>query len=262
MALPTILITGAARGLGAAAALAAANLGANVVLAARSEAELEKVAEEVRRSGREALVVPGDVAQRQYCRHLVEMAAGHYGRIDALINNAGVIQPVARLMEIDTAAWEQNLAVNLFGPVALTHFALPYLRQSRGRVLNVSSGAAASPVAGWSAYCAAKAALNMFNQVLAVEEGEITAVAFRPGVVDTEMQALVRHEGKQGMGAVEHGRFLQYHEQGELLPPELPGHALAVLALYAPQAWSGQFLAWNDTQVESLVQQHQSVYRG
>jgi NAD(P)-dependent dehydrogenase (short-subunit alcohol dehydrogenase family) len=257
MARPTVLITGASRGLGAAAARAAANLGANVVLAARVEADLEKVAEEVRQSGREALVVPGDVAQRQYCRHLVEMAAGHYGRIDALINNAGVIQPVAPLAETDMAAWEQSIAVNLLGAVALTHFALPYLRRSHGRVVNVSSGAAVSVVAGWSAYCAAKAALNMFNQVLAVEESEITAVAVRPGVVDTEMQAIIRQDGQAGMAPEAHGRFLAYHSQGELLPPELPGRALAVVALHAPQTWSGRFVSWDDPEVESLAAERQ-----
>jgi sepiapterin reductase len=262
MAAQIILITGASRGLGAAAARAAAALGANVLLSARSKADLDSVAQEIRQDGGTALVVPADVSREEDCRKIIKAGLAQYGRINALINNAGLLEPVARLADADTAAWEQNVAVNLFGPVTLTRLALPHLRQSRGRVINVSSGAAVSPVAGWSAYCAAKAALNMFNQVLAAEEPEITAVAFRPGVVDTEMQAVIRRKGAQGMGPGEHSRFVQYHEQGELLPPERPGLALAVLACHAPAGWSSRFVSWNDTEVESLVAKYQSVNHG
>jgi 3-oxoacyl-[acyl-carrier protein] reductase len=139
MVAQVILITGASRGLGAATARAAAALGANVLLSARSTVDLDSVAQEIRQDGGTALVVPGDVGREEDCRRIVEAGLAPYGRIDALINNAGVLEPVARLADVDTAAWEQNVVVNLFGPVTLTRLALPHLRQSR-------AGSSTSPV--------------------------------------------------------------------------------------------------------------------
>jgi NAD(P)-dependent dehydrogenase (short-subunit alcohol dehydrogenase family) len=167
--------------------------------------------------------------------------------LDSLVNNAGIIEPIAPIAEADMGAWAYNLAVNLLAPAQLTQLALPHLRAANGRVINVSSGAAVSAIGGWAAYCGAKAALNQFNAVLAVEEPSVTAVALRPGVVDTEMQAVIRRDGGKGMDAGMHGRFLNYHDSGELLPPEKPGRAIAWLALYAPPELSGKFISWDDS---------------
>ena len=250
---PTIIITGASRGLGAAAARIVGERGANVVLNARSEGDLKRVAEEIDPTSERVLVVPGDVSEVETARRLVRSALGAFGRLDGLINNAGVLEPIAPLAQADPERWQKNLLVNAFGPALLTHFALPHLRQQGGRVISVSSGAAVSAVAGWSAYCAGKAALNHLTRVLAVEEPEVTFVALRPGVVDTEMQAEIRRHGEEGMPAEKYQRFVRYHKEGELLPPELPGEALAVLALRAPAAWSGEFVQWDEARVQALV---------
>ena len=255
MAVQTLIITGSSRGLGAAAAQVAARLGMNVVLNARSAGELEAVAQSIRAGGGTAVTVPGDISRLEDCRSVVREAIDHFGRLDALINNAGIIEPIAPIADADPAVWEQNLAINVLGPMMLTQSALPHLRQSQGRVINVSSGAAVNPMPGWSAYCVAKSALNHFNNVLAVEETSVTAIAFRPGVVDTEMQSVIRQEGAGGMPESAHARFVAYHEQGELLPPEVPGMALAILALYAPPEWSGEFIAWDEERVQALVMQ-------
>src|SRR5690606_25300514 len=95
--------------------------------------------------------------------------------------------------------------------------------------------------------------LNHFTRVLAAEEPEIVALTFRPGVVDTAMQQTIREEGGQGMTAESHQKFKQYHETGELLPPERPGRALATLALAAPPQWSGEFIGWGEERVQALV---------
>ncbi len=257
MSKPTIIITGASRGLGAAAARIAAEWGANLVLNARSGDEVAGVArricDESGEAGGEAIAVPGDVSNWEECQQLVERAVERFGSVDALINNAGVIGPFATIAEVDIEAWRYNLSVNLVGPMMLIQAALPHLRKSGGRVVNVSSGAAISPVAGWSAYCASKAALNHLTRVLALEEPAITAIALRPGIVDTEMQAQIRSDGDKGMSTSDHQRFLDYHEQGELQPPEMPGRALAALALRAPHEWSGEFLAWDEERVQQLV---------
>lgn len=252
----TIIITGASRGLGAATTKLAAQLGANVVINARSEDELAAMAEEIRGSGGQALSVAGDVSHIEDCWRLVNKALREYGQVDAIINNAGIIEPMATIAESDPHTWKDNIAINLLGPVYLTQAALPHLRKRNGRVINVSSGAAVNVVEGWSAYCSAKAALNHFNRVLASEENAITAIAFRPGAVDTEMQAAIREEGGEGMPETAHQRYMRLHQEGKLLPPEAPGKSMAVLALFAPQDWSGEFIAWDEPRLQDLVSQY------
>lgn len=249
---PTLLITGASRGLGAAAARIAASQGANVVLAARSGDDLAGVAHAIRAVGGHALAVESDVSQREDTLQLVEKALERFGRIDALINNAGIIEPIAPLAEAPPERWAHNLAVNVVGPFLLIQAALPALRAAQGRVINVSSGAAVGAIPGWSAYCASKAALNHLTAVLAVEEPTIVAIAVRPGVVDTEMQSKIRRDGATGMPAETHRRFVAQHEAGTLLPPEEPARALVALARHAPRAWSGEFLTWDDARVAAL----------
>lgn len=250
----TVIITGASRGLGAGTARMAARLGAAVVLSARSAEALRAVAAEIETAGGRALAVPGDVSRAEDCRALVARAVAHFGRVDAVINNAGVLEPLARIAEADPEAWTRNIVVNVVGPFLVTQAALRYLRETGGRVINVSSGAAVSAKAAWSAYAVSKAALNHFTAHLAVEEPGITAVAVRPGVVDTAMQTAIREEG-QAMEPEERARFVRLHEEGALQPPEVPGRALAVLALHAPHDWSGQFVSWDDGAVQALVRE-------
>ncbi len=249
----TVLITGASRGLGAAAAREAAKLGAQVVLHARSDAPLQALAGELASTSTPALAVAGDISLEQDRRSLIDQALQRFGRLDALVNNAGVLQPIAPLAESESAGWARNLRVNLEAPVMLIQACLPHLRAHSGIVVNVSSGAAVNPVPGWGAYCAAKAALNHVTRVLAAEEPQVTAVAFRPGMVDTAMQAVVRQEGPQGMTKEEHSRFVAAHRSGELLPPALPGRSLAALALFAPPELSGAFVNWDDPEVQALI---------
>jgi NAD(P)-dependent dehydrogenase (short-subunit alcohol dehydrogenase family) len=248
-----VIVTGASRGLGAATARILLEMGAAVVLTARSAEALQALAAEADPSGERSLVVAADVSDEAACAALVAETVARFGRIDGLVNNAGVLQPVGLLGDAEPAGWRQNIAVNLLGPYYLIHYALPHLKASGGRVVNVSSGAAVRPVPGWSAYSVAKAGINMLTQALAEETPEVTALALRPGVVDTAMQAAIRDEGKEGMPAERYQRFVRLHEEGELLPPEKPGRALAVLALHAPREWSGEFLPWDEPKVAALV---------
>lgn len=252
----TIVITGASRGLGAAAARIAAESGANVVVNARSADKLSELVQQISQGGGQALAVAGDVSQLDVCQRIVEKTMKRFGRIDALVNNAGIIEPITPLAESDPAAWQHNLLVNVLAPLMLTQAALPHLRASKGRVINVSSGAAVSAIAGWSAYCASKGALNQFNRSLALEEPDITAISLRPGIIDTEMQAQIRRQGTTGMPTQVHQRFVGFHQAGQLQPPEVPGRALVALALHAPHQWSGEFVSWDEERVQSLTQNH------
>jgi NAD(P)-dependent dehydrogenase (short-subunit alcohol dehydrogenase family) len=129
---------------------------------------------------------------------------------------------------------------------------MPALREARGRVVNISSGAATRTLAGWGAYCTAKAALKMATEMLADEEPDVTAVSVRPGVVDTSMQATVRSKGRSVMTEAGHDQFLSLHEEGKLLDPAVPGSAVAALALHAPPSMSGAFVSWDDAAVLAL----------
>ena len=247
-----VIVTGASRGLGSEIAKAVARMGAQVVLCARSADKLEAVAGQIRSEGGTALVMPGDVSNFAYCQALVKESVSSFGRIDSLVNNAAIVEPIAPIADAEMNDWQNNLAVNFLGPVALIQAALPQLRESGGRIINVSSGVAVTTIAGSAAYSSAKAALNHFTRILAVEEPEVTALTLRPGIIDTEMQAVVRREGQKGMPVNTYKRFVAFHEQGKLLSPEEPGQATARLALFAPREWSGEFIAWNEERVQNL----------
>jgi NAD(P)-dependent dehydrogenase (short-subunit alcohol dehydrogenase family) len=251
-----VVVTGASRGLGAAVARIAARLGARVVLTARSRAGLQAVADSIQADGGTALVVPGDIGQAADCQQVVAATVEAFGRLDALVNNAGIIDPIARIAEADPAAWDHLLHINVTGVMQLTQAALPYLRAAQGRVINVSSGASENPKIGWSAYSVSKAALNMLNRALAEEEPDVIAIALRPGVVDTAMQQAIRDSGAGGMEADEYQRFVNLHTNHELNPPDVPGRAIAVLALHAPARMSGNFVHWDDDDVQALIRRY------
>ncbi len=250
-----VVVTGASRGLGMGIALALARMGAGLVLNARDETRLTQVALQAGRLGSQVVTVAGDIAQPETARQLVAAALETFGRLDAVVNNAGVILPIAPVAQAQPEAWERNWRVNLLGPVLLVREALPHLRAQRGRVINISSGAAVRGFPGWGAYCSSKAGLNLFTEVLALEEPEITAIAFRPGIVDTDMQADIRVHGAQGMPEEWHQRFIRYHQEGRLQPPEKIGQMVALLALHAPHEWSGRFLAYYEEPLRSWLQE-------
>jgi NAD(P)-dependent dehydrogenase (short-subunit alcohol dehydrogenase family) len=250
---PVVIIAGASRGLGAAIAFQAAKLGVNLVMAARNLDDLEREEQRIREAGAQAVVVRADVTRTEDCERIINQAVHHFGRIDTLVNNMGMIEPISPLSKVTMEAWNASLAVNLVAPAMLTQLALPHLRQTAGRVINVSSGAAEKVFQGWGVYCTAKAGLNMLTRVLAVEEPSITTIAIKPGVVDTEMQATVRASGKAGMPDESHSYFVSLFENGKLLPPDVPGRVIAYLALNAPHEWSGECLSWNEEKIKTLL---------
>jgi NAD(P)-dependent dehydrogenase (short-subunit alcohol dehydrogenase family) len=237
-------------------ALALAQMGACVALNARSASALARVKDEVERLGGRAVVAAGDISQPDVVARLVAVAALRCGGIDTVINNAGRLEPVARIADSDPVEWRQSLHVNVLAPYLLTQAALPHLRRSRqGRVITLSSGAGLHPVAGWSAYCVGKAAINMFTAVLAAEEPWLTALAVRPGRVETDMQRVLREQGASVMPRETYEDFVAMHRRGALLPPEAPARTLAVLALHAPGAWSGRFFSWDEADIQAFASQ-------
>ena len=191
----------------------------------------------------------GNVADYDCCRRAVRETLERFGRIDALVNNAGIVQPIAAIADSEPEEWRKNLEVNLLGPFNLIRAAISDLRNREGRVVNVSSGAANLALAHLSAYCTAKAALNHFTRVLAAEEVNLTAVTIRPGVVDTDMQTYLRGEGAAAMPAEQAAFYRQIKENHQLEPPEIPARVIAWLALHAPRELSGRFLDYDDPEI-------------
>jgi NAD(P)-dependent dehydrogenase (short-subunit alcohol dehydrogenase family) len=184
-----VVITGGSAGIGREIAYQLAAQGAWLVLAAREAALLEETAREARNRGARAVAVPTDVAVETQCQALIERAVGEYGRIDTLINNAG-ISMYARFDELGTVEpLERVMQINYFGSIYCTHYALPHLKKSRGRIVVVSSLAAKTGVPMRSAYAASKHAMAGFFDSLRIELAEdgVSVTVVYPGFVATEI---------------------------------------------------------------------------
>ncbi len=163
------IITGASSGIGRAVALALSRNKAHLALVARSEPELNKVAGECRSNGAQAIAVPADVADQEGCKQLVDRCVSEFGRIDMLINNAG-IDVVAKFEDLpDLTLFKKVVDVNFYGAVYCTYFALPSLKRTRGRIVNISSMAGVTAVPLNTSYVASKFAMNGFSDSLRME---------------------------------------------------------------------------------------------
>jgi short-subunit dehydrogenase len=164
-----VIVTGASSGIGRALALQLAREGASVALAARSAGRLQALAEECRARGGTVEVIPTDVADESQCRALVGRAAEAFGRIDMLINNAGM-SVVAKLEELpDLKLFHYVMDVNFFGALSCCYFALPHLIETAGRIVNVSSIGGLLAIPHNTSYIASKFALQGFSDSLRME---------------------------------------------------------------------------------------------
>jgi NAD(P)-dependent dehydrogenase (short-subunit alcohol dehydrogenase family) len=246
---PVIIVTGGSRGMGAWIVRWLAKAGAAVAFTARTATDLANIEEEIGAKGGKCLAVAADASDPEACSTVVEKTLEKFNAIDALVNNAGVLSPIARVADCDVEQFRQNIMVNLLGPFYFIRAAVDALRKSRGRVINVSSGAAVNPMATWSAYCAAKAGLTHFTRVFDAEEPDITSVSVRPGVVDTDMQALIRREGPKTMPPKMSEYFSGLKERGALEHPRIPARSIAWLALNAPPELGGKFVEYDDPRI-------------
>lgn len=215
------IITGGGRGIGAAAAARLAAAGARLVLTARSEEEVEATAARLRQQGAQALAVPGDITDPDAAEEIVETALEQFDRVDILINNAAVIWPLEEAIYADPDEWAYNIATNLIAPFSLVRNVLPVMSEQRyGRILNISSAAAFTPVFGGSAYCVAKAGLDMLTRVLALEVAGtgVSINTLYPGEVDTAMQEDIRSVDTTDT-RLDTSWFHELHAQGRLATP-------------------------------------------
>ncbi len=184
------LITGGGRGIGKAIALAYAQEGAQIALCARTEAEVEQAAADIRGRKAECEAWTCDVSLEDPVKKMVAQVQKKFGRIDILVNNAGVMTRPVPMTELDVKKWDYTLAVNLRGPFLVTQAALPgMIQQKGGSILNVSSMIGRGGYANFTAYAASKWGLEGFTQTLAAEvrSYHIRVNSVDPGVVATKV---------------------------------------------------------------------------
>jgi len=208
------LITGGSRGIGRASALAFADAGADVVVASRKLADLEKVAEEIRAKGRKSLAVASHVAKIEDSKSLVEKVKAEFGRIDILMNNAGTNPYYGPLMDAEEWAWDTTMNVNLKGQFFLSQLVARIMREhGGGNIINTSSvgGIQASDLA---IYSVSKAALIMLTECMAKEWGQynIRVNAIAPGVIKTRLSEQLWKEPEVGKAAVNSCALLRLGE--------------------------------------------------
>ncbi len=193
-----VLITGGSSGIGRTLALRLAGYGAKVAVAARNEAALEQVARQAADLGTEALAVPTDVTDADQCRRAVETTVGRFGQLDILINSAGLSMR-GYFAGSDLAALEHVMRVNFFGTLYVTHFALPYIKQTRGSLVALSSLTGLRGVPSYALYGASKFAVQGLYDSLRLEvrpDGVHVGVV-APGFVDTPLrERVLRPDGR------------------------------------------------------------------
>lgn len=239
-----VMVTGASRGIGAAAARAFAAEGAKVALLARSERDIAELAGEI---GPDAIAVPCNVARYLEVEAAVGACLQAFGRLDVLVNNAGVIEPISPMAEADPDAWAQAVAINLNGVFHGMRAAMPVMMEAGGgTILTVSSGAAHNPLEGWSHYCASKAGAAMLTRT-ADKEGRargIRAMGLSPGTVATEMQREIKASGINPVSAL---------DWSEHIPPEWPARALVWMCDPEADPWIGEEISLRDPEIRAKV---------
>ena len=185
-----VIITGASRGIGREVAYQLAAQGAWLSLAARDAEQVESAAANCCERGGRVLVVPTDVCEQRQCKNLIEQTVKEYGRIDTLVNNAG-ITTWARFEDIrDLSLLERIMQTNYMGSVYCTHYALPYVKKTQGRIVGVSSLAGKTGVPTRSGYAASKHAMAGFFDTLRIEVADygVSVTMVYPGFVATEVR--------------------------------------------------------------------------
>jgi short-subunit dehydrogenase len=204
----TIIVTGASSGIGRALALRLADEGAWLALAARDVQRLDSLAVECRQRGGEAVAIPTDVADESRCEALIQHTRETYGRIDMMVNNAGM-DVVSKLEDLaDLHLFRRVIEVNFYGTVYCTYYTLPFLKETRGRIVNVSSLGGMLAIPFNTSYVASKFAVIGFSDSLRMEltEAGVSVTVICPYWVITEFHE--RYLDKDGRPKGPSGRAI------------------------------------------------------
>ena len=241
------IVTGASRGIGAATAAELADVGAMVILAARSESTIRHNAQMIRDNGGQAEAVTCDVSNYKDTQALISHCESTFGRMDILVNNAGVIEPIGHLATSDPDEWAHAADINFKGVYHGIRAALPLMQaQQQGVIVNVGSGAAYSALEGWSHYCAAKAAAAMLTRCAHKEAAEsgVRVFGLSPGTVATEMQVLIKASGINPVSKL---------DPSDHVAPEWPARAIMWLCTEAAAAYAGEEISLKDEAIRKQI---------
>lgn len=182
-----VLITGGSRGIGFSTAKLFSENGAHVIITSKDKSRLEKSASNLVNT----IGIAADIKNEVDVKNVIEQTIKKFGRLDVLVNNAGIFPKIKKLHEIDESEWQEVLDVNLTGQFRFTKAAIPYLKKTSGSIINISSDAGLKAYQGFNAdaYSAAKAALIILTKCWALEysKDKIRVNCICPGVVDTDM---------------------------------------------------------------------------
>lgn len=200
------LVTGANQGLGLEIARAYLREGARVAICARDAQKLAIARSELA-SGlddeQRLLAVPADVSRMEDCRYVVGETVGRYGRVDVLVNNAGVYGPKGAVEDADWEQWTRAIEINVFGSVLMCREVIPYLKaQGGGKIIQLSGGGATNPLPMLSAYAVSKAAIVRFSETLAEElrDQRVDVNALAPGALNTRLLDEILQAGPERVG--------------------------------------------------------------
>lgn len=252
------IITGGGRGLGRAMAQALATAKAKVAVVARNEAQLAETVDLVREAGGHVLAVPADITDRKAVETMVGTVRQELGEVDILVNNAGVASPLGPIWEVDPEEWRDTLDVNLYGAFLCGVTILKgMVERRRGRIINVASGAALTPVAYASAYAVSKAAMLRLTECIAREGKDYGIVAFAidPGSVRTAMTEYLI-ESEEGQTYVPWYR--KFILGGGDVPAELSANLVTLLASGKAASLSGRFIQVSDN-VDQLTRYAEQI---
>lgn len=234
-----VIITGAGRGIGAAAVGTFLAAGARVAALTRQPSDALPTDR--------LLPLVCDVADWGAVQAAMASVLAQWGRIDVLVNNAGVIDPIASIAEADPADWGRAQDVNLKGVFHGMKAVLPTLRaQGGGTVITVSSGAATRAIDGWSAYCASKAGALMLTQSLHLEEAQhgIRALGLSPGTVATDMQRRIKASGINAVSRL---------DWTDHIPVDWPARALVWMCGPAADGYLGRDISLRDESLRHAI---------
>lgn len=241
----SVIITGASRGIGKAAALEFARLGAKVTLVARSSDQINATVNEITSTGGTAIACPCDVSNSDQVSQMVETSVSEFGGLDILINNAGIIDPVEPLKSSDITAWSTLIDINVKGVYYGMRAALPHMKNG-GTIITIGSGAATHPLEGWSHYCTSKAAVHHLNSCLDKEErgNGIRALVLSPGTVATDMQVIIKDSGINPVSQF---------DWSDHIPPEWPAKALVWMSTPDADDWLGQVISLREQNIRKQI---------
>jgi len=192
----TLIITGASQGIGEATARLFAKLGANVALIARSKEKIKKISNDINLNGGKSIAIQCDVSNQDEVENAIKLTLKSYNAIDILIGNAGIINPIQNIAEMDISDFDKVIDVNIKGVWYGIKAVLPHMKNG-GTIITIGSGAASNALEGWSHYCTSKAAVHHLSSCLDLEMRKdlIRALVLSPGTVATEMQKTIKKSG-------------------------------------------------------------------